>query len=186
MTNEFVSLKQLSDELGLDRSNIRKYVLKQGLKPHKRRTPDSAHQLTLALTAEEADYIRNKREEEGFLGESKPVSKESGFFYIIQLVPELDPRRIKLGFADDVSSRLGQHRTVAPTAILIKSWPCKRSWESAAIDCLAGDSSCRLIINEVFECDDIDALLQKADQFFTLLPAPNSSPLLSEHSPYNT
>jgi hypothetical protein len=38
---EFVSLKQLAGELGLDRSNTRKYVLKSGVRPHKRRTPDS-------------------------------------------------------------------------------------------------------------------------------------------------
>jgi hypothetical protein len=33
---EFVSLKQLAGELGLDRSNTRKYVLKSGVRPHKR------------------------------------------------------------------------------------------------------------------------------------------------------
>ena len=65
MSEEYVSLKQLAEELGLDRSNTRKYVLKQGLKPHKRRTPDSGNQLTLALRVEEAEYIRNKRREEG-------------------------------------------------------------------------------------------------------------------------
>jgi hypothetical protein len=33
----------------------------------------------------------------------------------IMLVPELDPRRIKLGYADELSYRLSQHRTAAPT-----------------------------------------------------------------------
>src|SRR6516162_631750 len=98
---EFVSLKQLAGELGLDRSNTRKYVLKSGVRPHKRRTPDSGSQLTLALTLDEAEQIRTKRREEGFLGSAKAVSKEAGFFYVMRLVPELDPRRIKLGFADE-------------------------------------------------------------------------------------
>jgi hypothetical protein len=57
---EFVSLKQLAIELGLDRSNARKYVLKNGIRPHKRRTPDSGGQQTLALTVEEATQIREK------------------------------------------------------------------------------------------------------------------------------
>src|SRR6516162_7596309 len=55
---EFISLKQLAMELGMDRSNTRKYVLKSGIRPHKRRTPDSGRQLTLALTVEEATQIR--------------------------------------------------------------------------------------------------------------------------------
>ena len=75
---EFVSLKQLAAELGLDRSNTRKYVLKSGVRPHKRRTPDSGSQLTLALTMEEADRIRAKRRDEGFLGASKAVVREAG------------------------------------------------------------------------------------------------------------
>jgi hypothetical protein len=85
---EFVSLKQLAAELGLDRSNMRKYVLKSDVHPHRRRTPDSGRQLTLALTVEEADQIRAKRREEGFLGASKVMSKEVGCFYVIRLVPE--------------------------------------------------------------------------------------------------
>lgn len=181
---EFVSLKQLATELGLDRSNTRKYVLKSGIRPHKRRTPDSGSQLTLALTLEEADRIRAKRREEGFLGASKAVAKEVGYFYVIRLVPELDPRRVKLGFADDVAIRLAQHRTAAPTAVLVKYWPCKRSWEGTAIDCLA--AGCRLILNEVYECEDVDRLLVRGDQFFGLLHAPEEKMQLSEHSPHNT
>jgi hypothetical protein len=180
---EFVSLKQLAAELGLDRSNTRKYVLKSGVRPHKRRTPDSGSQPTLALTVEEADRIRAKRREEGFLG-AKAVSKEVGHFYVIRLVPELDPRRVKLGFADDVGIRLAQHRTAAPTAVLVKHWPCKRSWEGTAIDCLA--VGCRLILNEVYECEDVDGLLARGDQFFQLLPAPGEHSQLSQHSPHNT
>jgi len=92
MEDEFVSLKQLAVELGLDRSNTRKYVLKSGIQPHRRRTPDSGGQLTLALTAEEAEGIRSKRREEGFLGSHRPIIREFGVFYLIQLVPELDSR----------------------------------------------------------------------------------------------
>jgi len=184
MAAEYVSLKQLAEELRLERSNIRKYVLKQGIHPHKRRTPDSASQLTLALTVDEAEFIRAKRREEGFHGASKPVSKEVGVFYLIRLIPEFDPRRIKLGFADEIASRLAQHRTAAPTAVLVRTWPCKRSWEGTVIDCLAG-TACRLIQNEVFECEDVDALVKKADELFSLLPAPERRPILSEHSPHN-
>ena len=185
MAEDYVSLKHLAEELGMDRSHARRYVLRLGIKPHKRRTPDSQNQLTLAVEQNEADLIREKRREEGFVGASKPVSKDVGEFYIIRLVPELDSRRVKMGFADDLATRLSQHRTAAPTAEVIASWPCKRSWENTVMDCLAG-SNCRLILNEVFESDDIDALVSLANQLFQLLPDPTQKTPLADASPHNT
>lgn len=179
-----MSLKQLASEIGLDRSNTRKYVLRHGIVPHKRRTMDSGNQLSLTVSIAEAEFIREKRREEGFLDESRPVLKETGVFYVIQLIPELDPHRIKLGFADDVFSRLSQHRTAAPTAMIIKMWPCKRSWEVTIMDCLSAHG-CKLILNEVFECDDVSALTDYGDMLFSLLPDPNRAMLLAESSPLN-
>lgn len=184
MTEEFVLLKTLADEFGLDRSNIRKYVKKIGVEPHYRRTPESKGQRTLAVTATEADLIRTRRREQGFLDASRPVVTEVGVFYIIQLVPELDSNRLKFGFADDVQTRLPQHRTSAPTAKVVKTWPCRRSWEGTVIDCLSA-AGCRLILNEAYECDDLAAVVHRADAIFALLPAPDKRPSLSDHSPYS-
>lgn len=82
MADDFVSLKLLAAELGLDRSNMRKYALKTGVRPHKRRTADSAGQLTLAVTAAEAELLRTKRSEQGSLEASRPVVTEVGVFCI--------------------------------------------------------------------------------------------------------
>ncbi len=185
MAEEYVSLKHLKEEIGMDRSHARRYVLKLGITPHKRRTPDSQNQLTLAVYQDEADLIRQKRREEGFIGDSKPVAKDVGEFYIIRLVPELDDRRIKMGFADDLATRLSQHRTAAPTAQVVASWPCKRSWESTVMDCLSG-YNCRLILNEVFESDDVNGLVELAHQLFRLLPDPAQKTPLAQASSYNT
>ncbi len=185
MDDEFVSLKQLASELGMDRSHARRYVLKLGITPHKRRTQDSGSQLTLALTQEEADLVRARRREQGFQDTSKPAETGVGVFYVIQLVPELDPNRIKLGFADDVTSRLSQHRTAAPTAKLVKSWPCKRTWETTVMDALTA-VGCRLILNEVFECGDVGQLIAKGDALFAVLPSPSNRPELADVSPHNT
>jgi hypothetical protein len=54
---------------------------------------------------------------------------------------------------------------------LLKSWPCKRSWESTAIDCLAS-KKCRSLSTEVFDCDDVDDVLSRGDTFFQLMPKP--------------
>ena len=154
MAEEYISLKALAAERGMDRSHTRRYVLRMGVKPKKRRTPESGGQLTLTICSSEAEFIRGRRNEQGFLDSSKPVQNEAGFFYIIQLVPELAPKRVKLGFADDVNVRLSQHRTSAPTAIVLKAWPCKRLWEGTIIDALAS-GGLKLIFNEVYEFVDI-------------------------------
>jgi hypothetical protein len=182
VADDFVSLKLLAAELGLDRSNMRKYALKVGVKPHTRRTPDSGGQLTLAVSAAEAEFIRTKRRDQGFLESSKPVSAEVGVFYIIQLIPDLDPSRLKFGFADDIRARFDQHRTSAPTAKVVKTWPCRRAWEGTVIDCLAA-AGCKLILNEVYECDTVAAVSGRADALFALLPPPDMRPALSDRSP---
>jgi hypothetical protein len=180
---EFISIKHLAEKLGMDRSHARRYVLKLGFKPQKRRTPDSGNQLTLTVTAQEAATILKQREDQGFIGSGLVAESETGCFYVIQLVPELDAKRIKLGFAVDLNDRLTQHRTAAPTAKVLKSWPCKRSWEVTVIDCLSS-IGCRHILNEVFECDDLESLLKKGEELFRILPGPRRKPELSEHSPY--
>lgn len=182
MSDNFVSIKQLAADLGMDRSHARRYVLGLGLKPKKRRTADSGNQQTLTLTSEEAAYVKKKRDEEGFLGSTKPIEKEVGVFYVIQLVPELDPNRIKLGFAENVSQRLAQHRTSAPTATVLKSWPCKRSWEGTIIDALCAIGG-KLILNEVFEFTDINKMLSHADSLFEMLPLPDKKMEVATNSP---
>lgn len=179
----FISIKHLAEKMGMDRSHARRYILKLGFKPQKRRTADSGSQLTLTVTTEEAENILKHRSAQGFTEQGKVVEFDTGVFYVIQLVPELEPKRIKLGFAIDLNGRLTQHRTAAPTAKVIKSWPCKRTWEVTVMECLSS-VSCRHILNEVFEADDIDALIRRGDELFRLLPTPTRRAELSEHSPY--
>lgn len=96
MEEKYISIKQLSEQLGMDHSPARKYILKLGIKPLKRRTYDSGNQLSLTVTEEQALEILRQRSEQGFLNSGKAVISERGVFYIIQLVPELDPKRLKL------------------------------------------------------------------------------------------
>lgn len=181
-TEEYMPLSSLANELGMDRSNLLKYVKKHGIETHKRRTLESRGQRTLAVTHSQAEQIRQMRQQEGFGVEAVAPISDSGEFYIIQVVPELDPRRLKLGFAENVNGRLSQHRTAAPTATVLKSWPCKRAWEKTVMDALTVER-CRLIQNEVFECDSLENLLRVADELFNILPDPEGTPQLSEYSP---
>ena len=179
----YISIKHLAEEMGMDRAHARRYVLKLGVRPQKRRTSDSGGQLTLTVTAEEREAILKHRSDQGFSAQGKAVQPEAGVFYVIQLVPELDPKRIKLGFAIDLKDRLLQHRTAAPTAKILQSWPCKRSWEVTVMDCLSSGAS-RHILNEVFECGCLDELIMKGNELFRILPDPQRTAELSEHSPH--
>lgn len=182
---EFVSLKQLAEMLGMDRSYARKWLLSKDFKPVKRRTSDSGGQLTLSFTAEETERIIILRQRLGFSLDGQtasPVNEDYGVFYIIQLIPEFDANRVKLGFASDVEQRLAEHRTASSTAEVAKTWPCKRAWEKTVIDTLTG-RHCRLILNEVYACDDIGELVELGNKLFALFPDPKHVVPLSDHSP---
>lgn len=166
----YVTLKTLASELKLDRSNLRKYALKHGFSFLRVRTAESGNQATLALTPEDADALKNLRKAEGFTSTSRLVRNDGqGVFYAIQLLPELEPSRIKLGFTTGLDARLQSHRTTCPDTKLLKSWPCKKVWEAAALDSISREP-CKLVANEVFSCEDIESLLARGDEFFGLMP----------------
>lgn len=167
-----ILLKDLADELGLDRSNARKYVLRLGISFLKVRTPDSKGQLTLALTPEDAETVKKTRLNEGFAIGKRPgkvIADNRGWFYIFQVVPELEPGRVKLGFTDNMDSRLRAYGTIAPTSKVLKTWPCKRSWEPAALASLTREG-CTSLSAEVFVTDDLEALVERGEAFFALMP----------------
>ena len=174
MTNqkEYITIKELAGKLGVDKSYARKYVINHGYTFDKIRTNESQHQLTLALSIEDAETIIEMRQSEGYsMGDKigNVLNGEDGYFYIIQLIPEFNPNRIKLGFATGIDARLKSHKTSAPTAILLKSWACKRIWENAAISSITR-IECKLIGGEVYDCDNLNNLLARAEAFFSCMP----------------
>lgn len=169
MKEKHISIKELSNRIGIDRSNVLKLLKKSGIKTQNRRMPDSRNQLCSTITKEQANEIIAHRKEIGFLNSGKSVDSEIGFFYIVQLIPEFTLSRIKLGFSNDVSNRLAQFRTVVPKAKILKTWPCRRSWEQTITDALVS-KNCKHINNEIYDCDDIDSLLKRADEFFEFFP----------------
>ena len=104
-----------------------------------------------------------------------------GYFYLIQLIPEVLPKRIKIGYTDNLDQRLSEHRTAAPTCKLIKSWECKRSWDQAVMDSITREN-CEHVLNEVYE-GDIDSFIQRGNDFFNNMPLSTTEINISEHSP---
>jgi hypothetical protein len=162
-------LAALAKELGMERSNLRQYVLKKGIRYSMTRDPVS-RQIAMTFTSDEADRLRSIRAKEGFTKTDTPIciNGEVGEFYVVQLIPELAHNRLKLGFSNNVGERLVTHRCSSPTAILLATWGCKRSWERAAMDSATLD--CTLIANEVYECDSSEGVIKRLDTFFAIMP----------------
>jgi hypothetical protein len=91
-----------------------------------------------------------------------------GVFYLIQLEPEHDPGRFKLGFATNIEERLRSHKTAAPFSKVLKTWPCKLLWEKTAIECAS--QGCARLHTEVFRTESIDEVQSRCEQFFKLMP----------------
>ena len=106
-----------------------------------------------------------------------------GYFYIIQLVPEALPNRVKIGYTDNLNTRLREHQTAAPTATFLGHWKCEWLWDQAAMDSITR-IDCHLVMNEVYE-GDIEGFLNRAEEFFSLMPQNTDKPKLSAHSPLN-
>ncbi len=163
----------IAQEWGIDKSTARKYVKRHGFEFLRVRGDDRTHQLVLGLPTTEAELVREARSREGYSSQngndSRPVENGIGVLYLVQIMPDADSSRIKLGYASDANRRLASYRTVSPTAAIVKTWPCRATWERAAIDSLTTEN-CTLIGGEVYTCTDIDRLIQRGDTFFSCMP----------------
>jgi hypothetical protein len=163
---DYIFIKDLAIQLKRDRVGLKKQIQKLGYKIFKKR--QGSH-LADVLIKEDADKYLKFRQDEGFNieKEQKGNPYDIGAFYIIQLIPEYDKTRIKFGFGN-VKDRLIAFKTVCPNAIICHTWPCKRIWELTVIDVLS--TECKNIKGEVFECKNIEKLIEKGNSLFSLLP----------------
>lgn len=131
-----VALADLADELQLHRGSIFKVSKRLGFQPTRRRDVDRGNQFTHLVTAAQASLIRvevrgNRRTDSVGKSELPEFLADEGWFYLIQLEPEFDPGRVKVGFTKDLDGRISKHRCSAPLAIYQKYWPCRRTWEAS-------------------------------------------------------
>ena len=180
---EMLGLGEIAKRLNLEVTAVRRLIAREGDALGIKTIRGKG--LKLFLSSEDAEtliasYEARRGPTQGTTEEAATFDRY-GFFYIIQLVPEALPNRVKIGFADSVERRLTEHHTAAPTARVLKAWPCKRSWDYAAMDSITRDG-CKLVLNEVFE-GDIDGFIERGDSFFAVMPKPDSEKELSEYSP---
>ena len=161
---EFYNLRAIAKELGVTYQTVKSRTELLEIEVIQIQNDNNLYQSSIRTIdlARLKDSIANKSH------------SENGFFYMIALVPEYNRGRIKLGFASNVEERLGNHRTAAPTAELVRAWPCKRTFEKTIIAALS--SLGKQVRNEVFDFDNVDLIVSKAETLFSLLniTPPNS------------
>lgn len=112
-----VSVIQAADILGVRKQRLFKIINRLGIEKHQEKS-DSAGPYRgqrIAFISKSdfeclEEYLKDSRTENES-GSADP--SQGGVFYLIQLEPECDPTRFKLGFASDVDSRLRQLKNVS-------------------------------------------------------------------------
>jgi len=175
---ERIAIVDLADDLQVRKQRIFKILPRLGIRPTQRREPGRGNQLVATVSQSETSAIRAEIEKSSgssAAGNRSPsgstavfYSDDVGFFYLIQLEPEHDPGRVKLGFTMDLDGRLQKHRCSAPFAEYVGTWPCKRVWERAAIDCVT--DGCEQLHTEVFRAASLEQIANQAKAFFSMMP----------------
>ena len=93
-----------------------------------------------------------------------------GVFYVLKL----PPGRVKVGFSANTQHRMRNIKTFVPDAEIMGEWPTRAIWESTARHSVT--RGLRWIGGEVYECENPEAVVDRAAEFFALMPAPNEVP----------
>ena len=167
---ETISVIDVAKNLGKQKAYIFKILGRLAIETVKQRNSAAKGQKIAYITIEDYDRIKEYLVETGNNPDvSTPQSDIGGVFYLIQLEPEHDPGRLKLGFATNIGERLRSHKTSAPFSKVLKTWPCKSLWEKTAIECAS--QGCVQLHTEVFRTESIDEVTSRCEQFFKLMPA---------------
>jgi hypothetical protein len=184
--SDLLDFHDIATQCNVSYDTVRRTIKKIGddLSIEVQRKRNNKGTLSTCLSVEDANklisYFESRKSTADFEGQ-ECASRKFGYFYIIQLVPEALPNRVKLGYTEDLKQRLREHQTSAPTAQLIGQWRCKRYWEQTATDSITRES-CKLVLNEVYEADTAE-LIHRAEEFFALMPSRSHKHTLSEYSP---
>jgi hypothetical protein len=162
---ESIRVKQLAEELGITTEYALRLAKKSGCEIH------YGKRNAAFLTRADADKIISDYQPRRTSKDNTDENSEFdgfGYYYVIQLLPQELPDRIKIGFTDSIDQRLADHRTTNPTLKLVKAWPCKRTWEHAATASITR-AECKKIGGEVYE-GKAEGFVGRAEAFFALMP----------------
>jgi hypothetical protein len=149
MREDLISVIDVATNLGKRKQHIFKILGRLGIKTIKQKSSEARGQKIAYVTTEDYGQIKEYLSSSDELSDSSVAQPDiGGVFYLIQLEPEHDPGRFKVGFATNIEERLRSHKTAAPLLKVLKTWPCKLLWEKTVIDCVS--QGCDKLYTEVF------------------------------------
>ena len=169
MADDLISVSEIAKAHSRHRSALHKIIKRLGLETRRIRSDEARVQEAAYIT--QADYVLLRIELESEAGEELTDEESAewrGLLYVIQLEPQFDPGRFKIGFTNSIDDRLKSHRTSAPFAKALRQWPCKLLWEKTAIEAIT--DGCERLHTEVFRAGDIAVVIEQAEPFFRLMP----------------
>lgn len=129
MPDELISIVDLARQLGKRKQTVFKILRRMRIEPKRLKSSDGRGQLLSYITAAEsrliAAEVRVKLDTQGDEAEASPtavLADEQGVFYLLELEPEHDPGRFKVGFALSLAERLRTLRCAAPFAKVVQGW----------------------------------------------------------------
>ena len=170
---QLITFQEVATRCGIAKTTVFKIVERLGIQKHKRKSSERHGQHEACISEKDLERVRSDiraRRKSPSQDRPSPTSPESGVFYLIQLEPELEPSRFKVGFSSNMDERLRKHKCIAPYAKVLKTWPCKSLWEKTAIDCITKE--CKQLHTEVFSTDSINTVIEEGDQFFGRMNRP--------------
>lgn len=172
-------MKDITKALGLDTSNSRRYALNKGFKFMKTRTVESRNQPTLCLSKDDFDKLVAMRKDEAYINNVntnnnslKKINLNAsgiGVFYIIQLMPDELPNRVKLGYATSLDRRAQAHKTTCPNLKILFQYKIKEVWEKAIIDMMSC-ASIKRKSQEVFDVKNVKVFIEYAKKILSKFP----------------
>ena len=179
MDNDLISVRDIAAQHGKRKQTVFIILKRLGIETTKQRSTTGKNQLVAYVTQDEFKLVRNElltiRDDESENVEltGGELAAEQGVFYLIQLEPDYDPGRFKVGFAGSLPERLRHLRCSAPFAKVIQTWPCLRLWEKTAIDSVS--AGCERLHTEVFRTVSLDDVAVKCETFFSVMPPVSAS-----------
>ena len=169
MSDELISVSEIAKLHARHRSAIHKVITRLRIETKLIRSEVARGQKAIFISREDYELLKTEIESDQVRVVGTIEAPDwNGFLSIMQLEPEFDPGRYKIGFATSVEDRLRSHRTSAPFATVVRWCPCKLMWEKTAIESIT--RNCKKLHTEVFRTADIIRVVERGERFFEVMP----------------
>jgi hypothetical protein len=163
-----VPLAKIANEVGYSPNTFRRVAQRRNFVPFQLRQAQNAPYF---LTAHDAEALIEQIKQESELRIApQPNAGSPGLsgVYAVEAPSYENAIRLKIGWSDDIESRLSSYRTLVPDLRVRRIWPTINKWcESMALEWAINNGD--RIAQEVFEFRNVENALSGLDTLFSLI-----------------